>query len=120
VLARRRRKILPLALVLALSLPAMVTAAIAVHEAAHHRQGAHTGDYLFAVVHGHHHDQEIEEHDHEAVAAKTRAGSKAERVGTMSMRSDRCVVASLGTVRSRGDGPLLAPTRSSDFCIWLL
>jgi len=119
VLHHRFRKILPLALLLALSLPTMVTVAIAVHEAAHHRHGARTGEYLFAVVHGHHHDQEIEEHDHEAVV-KMRAGSMAERLVALSMRSDRCMDASLGTVRSAGDGPLLEPPRSSDFCIWLL
>lgn len=120
MLRHRLRQILSLALLLSLGLPAMVTAAIAIHEAAHHRHDTHHGDVLFAVVHGHHHDREIEEHDHEAVVPKIRAGSTVETPAVPATSGESGDDAPSRVESSEGPGPPLDPPGAADLCIWRL
>jgi hypothetical protein len=120
VLHRRVRKILTLALLLALGLPALVTAAIAVHEATHHRHSEPSDEVLITVVHGHHHGQEIEPHAHEAVAAKVRVGTTVETPATEAFGPEHRSDTSSGSRRSVGDRPLLEPPRTAALCVWQL
>jgi hypothetical protein len=114
------RRVLSTALLLALMLPAIVTTAIVVHEAGHHRHDEATGQYLVVAVHGHHHDRDVEAHDHEAVTTKSPASSTIGRLVGSRMPGERWVdVAAAGQVHAIAAA--LPVTRgSSDLCIWQL
>lgn len=114
------RRSLCVALLVALALPWVVTVGIAIHEAEHHAEHDHGESSLLVLVHGHHHDHAVQDHEHPA-APRARGESRLEGPGVV-VSSAAVLDSGILWESTRADlkPPQREPPSSSRLCTWRL